>query len=60
MIGDDLDSGTLVDMFPHHRVTATDFETAAWILYPSRAYLPLKTRVFIDLLRAETAPRPPS
>jgi DNA-binding transcriptional LysR family regulator len=32
---------------------ATDFETAAWLLYPSRSYLPRKVRVAIDFLRQE-------
>jgi len=51
LVDDDLASGNLVDLFPEFRVTATDFETAVWLLYPSRAYLPLKTRAFIDFLR---------
>ena len=33
-------------------VTATDFSTAAWILYPSRAYVPRKVRTFIDFMKA--------
>lgn len=45
----DLASGALIDLCPAHRVTATDFDTAAWILYPSRTYLPAKTRAFGDL-----------
>lgn len=51
LIDADLASGALVELFPEQRVTATDFETAAWLLYPSRSYLPLKTRLFIDFLR---------
>ena len=50
LIGEDLVTGGLVDLFPDHEAAATAFETAAWILYPSRAYLPLKTRRFIDTL----------
>jgi DNA-binding transcriptional LysR family regulator len=46
----ELDSGALVDLFPDHQVTATDYDSAAWLLYPSRAYLPLKVRVFVDFL----------
>ncbi|MGL4232926.1 MAG: LysR substrate-binding domain-containing protein, partial [Casimicrobium sp.] len=52
VVDDDLKSGKLVDLFPKHRVTATDFETAVRLLYPSRAYLPLKVRVFIDFLKS--------
>jgi DNA-binding transcriptional LysR family regulator len=32
-------------------VTATEFETAAWLLYPSRKFVPAKTRAVIDFLR---------
>jgi DNA-binding transcriptional LysR family regulator len=51
LINDDLRSGTLVNVFPDYEVTATDFSTAAWLVYPSRAYVPLKVRVFIDFLK---------
>jgi DNA-binding transcriptional LysR family regulator len=47
----DLGDGRLVDLFPGYDVTATDFETAAWIIYPSRTYLPAKARAFIDFVR---------
>lgn len=53
LIGKDLKSGRLVDLFPDHECAAFDFETAAWILYPSRTYLPQKVRVMIDFLKAE-------
>ncbi|MEM1047010.1 MAG: LysR family transcriptional regulator [Pseudomonadota bacterium] len=55
LVGDDLATGRLIDLFPDHAATATDFETAAWALYPSRAYLPIKTRVAIDFLRDKVA-----
>lgn len=51
LIDDDLQAGTLVNVFPNHAVTATDFSTAAWLVYPSRTYVPLKVRVFIDFLK---------
>jgi DNA-binding transcriptional LysR family regulator len=51
MIKDELASGALVELLPEYEVTATDFETAAWVLYPSRTYLPRKVRVMIDFLR---------
>ena len=50
IIGRELYDGSLVDVFPDHEVTATDFDTAAWLLYPSRSYLPLKVRAFVDFL----------
>ena len=52
LIGEDLADGRLIDLFPGHDVTATDFDTAAWLLYPSRAYVPIKVRAFIDYLKA--------
>ncbi len=53
MTDDEVQSGELVDLFPLHHVTATNFETAAWLIYPSRSFLPLKTRVIIDFLKSE-------
>ncbi len=46
-----LAAGRLVDLLPALRASPTNFETAAWLLYPSRAFLPIKTRVAIDFLR---------
>lgn len=51
LIEDDLRAGTLVNVFPSYDVTATEFHTAAWLVYPSRVYIPLKVRVFIDFLK---------
>lgn len=51
LIEDDLQAGTLVNVFSNYDVTATEFNTAAWLVYPSRAYVPLKVRVFIDFLK---------
>ncbi|MCA1992858.1 MAG: hypothetical protein LDL41_12610, partial [Coleofasciculus sp. S288] len=51
LIDEDLHAGTLINVFPDFDVTATDFSTAAWLIYPSRAYVPLKVRVFIDFLK---------
>lgn len=51
LIDDALQNGTLVSVFPHHEVTATDFNTAVWLVYPSPAYIPLKVRVFMDFLK---------
>ncbi|MEM1255636.1 MAG: LysR family transcriptional regulator [Cyanobacteria bacterium P01_H01_bin.21] len=51
LVNEELCSGILINVFPEHKVTATDFNTAAWLVYPSRAYVPLKVRVFIDFLK---------
>jgi DNA-binding transcriptional LysR family regulator len=51
LIDDDLRDGALVNVFPSYDVTATEFSTAAWLVYPSRTYVPLKVQVFIDFLK---------
>ncbi|WP_341367566.1 LysR family transcriptional regulator [Yoonia sp. BS5-3] len=43
--------GTLIDLLPEWDCTATSFNTGAYILFPSRTYLPQKTRVMIDFLK---------
>ena len=56
LIESDISAGALVDVFPDMECTATEFDTAAWVLYPSRSYLPQKVRVTIDFLRATLKP----
>jgi DNA-binding transcriptional LysR family regulator len=51
LIDDDLRTETLVDVFPTYDVTATNFSTAIWLVYPSRAYVPLKVRVLTEFLK---------
>lgn len=51
LVADALRSGALVELLPRYAATATKFDTAAWLLYPSRSYLPRKTRIMIDFLR---------
>ena len=48
----DLRKGNLVELLPKWEVSAGEFNTAAWIMYPSRRYIPRKTRVFIDYLKS--------
>lgn len=50
LIDDEIEAGRLVNLFPSYDVTATDFSTAAWLVYPSRTYVPLKVRVFMEYL----------
>lgn len=51
-VADDLADGTLVDLFPEHEATAADFDTAAWLVYPTRDYTPARMRAFIDHVRS--------
>lgn len=55
MTNDDIRDGRLVDCFPRLRATATEFDTAAWLIYASRSFLPAKVRVTIDFLREQFA-----
>jgi DNA-binding transcriptional LysR family regulator len=51
LIGDDVAEGRLVDVFPDHEVAVVDAPTGAWLVYPSRSYVPAKVRSFIEFLR---------
>lgn len=51
LVGPDLADGSLVDLLPDFRPTPSSFDTAAWLLYPSRDHLPRRTRAAIDFFR---------
>jgi DNA-binding transcriptional LysR family regulator len=51
LIGDDVKEGRLVDLYPHHEVAVVDAPTGAWLVYPSRSYVPAKVRAFIEFIR---------
>jgi DNA-binding transcriptional LysR family regulator len=53
LVDTDIEAGRLVHLLPEYQVTATSFDTAVWLVYPSRAYLPNKVRVMIDFLKVE-------
>lgn len=50
LIDDALASGALIDLFPDYRVTATDFQTAAWLAYPSASVMTTRVRSVADIL----------
>ncbi len=56
LVDEDIRTGRLVHVLPEYDVTATDFATAVWLLYPSRQYVPLKVRLFMDYLKEQLAP----
>lgn len=56
LVARDLRSGALEELLPRQAATATSFSTAAWLVYPSRSFLPRKTRVMIDFLRERLGP----
>jgi DNA-binding transcriptional LysR family regulator len=49
--GADLAAGKLIDLFPDHEVTPTDFDNAVWLLYTSRAYVPKRVRAFVEFMK---------
>ena len=51
LIEQHLETGRCVDQIPNYEVTATTFDTAAWIVYPSKNYMPKKTRAVIDFIK---------
>ncbi|MBT8155445.1 LysR family transcriptional regulator [Epibacterium ulvae] len=53
LIDADLQEGTLVQLFADYQSTLSEFDTAAWMLFPDRMYLPRKVRVLIDFLKRE-------
>lgn len=60
IVGRELRRGKLIDLFPDYEVTSAEVDAPAiWLLYPSRTYLPLKVRVFVDFLREKFRQDPP-
>jgi DNA-binding transcriptional LysR family regulator len=55
LVDESIADGSLVDLFPDRTATATTFDTAAWLVYPSRAYLPGKVRAMADFLKGQLA-----
>ncbi len=53
LLGDYLKKGQLKVCLPKWDVSARSFDMAAWLIYPSRSYLPGKTRAMIDFLKAQ-------
>ncbi len=51
LIDDDIADRRLIDLYPGYEVTATTFDTAAFLLYSNRTFLPGKVRLTIDFLR---------
>lgn len=51
LIQKELDSGKLINLFPNYEVSVNNFDAGIWLIYPSRNFLPTKTRVFIDFIK---------
>jgi DNA-binding transcriptional LysR family regulator len=51
LIDGDVAAGRLVNLFPRYHVSFVDAATGLWLVYPSRSYVPVKVRAFIDFVR---------
>jgi DNA-binding transcriptional LysR family regulator len=51
LVASDLASGRLIDLFPDHEATPTDFDNAVWLLYTSRSYVPRRVRAFVEFIK---------
>ena len=59
-VADELKRGALIELFAELRASASELDLAAWMLYPSRSYLPLKVRAFADYLKQQFAAGAPA
>lgn len=53
MIDDDVVANTLIDLFPGYKVSAGEYDNTIWLVTPSRSYLPLKIRYFLDFVKSK-------
>jgi DNA-binding transcriptional LysR family regulator len=50
VVREDLTKGSLVHLLPDWKVTGNYTDTAVWLVYPSRKFVPAKTTAFIEYL----------
>ena len=53
LVDSEIEKGNLVKVLPDYDVTATDFNTSVWFVYPSRNYVPLKVKIFMDFFKGK-------
>ena len=53
IVDEDIKKGKLKTVLDEYQVTAQNFDNAIWLLYPSRNFLPHKTRIMIDFLKSK-------
>ena len=49
-IKDALENGQLENLLPEWEVGGNRFDSAIWLMYPTRTFIPTKVKVFIDFL----------
>ncbi|VAW69651.1 Transcriptional regulator, LysR family [hydrothermal vent metagenome] len=50
LIKSEIEKGLLVKLFNEYQVTATDYNSSVWMLYPSREYVPVKVKLFSEFI----------
>lgn len=50
IVAEEIKKGKLVPVFKDYEVTATEFGASIWCIYPSREFMPAKTKAFLDLI----------
>ena len=53
LVREELKAGSLIDMFPGWEFLTGEDEPAAWFVYPTRLYVPLKVKRFIEFFTSE-------
>lgn len=53
MVEQDLKARKLVQLLDKYEMSPTDLGAAAWVLYPSKDFVPSKVKLFVDFLRNE-------
>jgi len=53
LVQPELADGSLIDVFPDLEFSDGDVDSAIWCVYPSRRYVPLKVRKFIEFVKHE-------
>tara|TARA_Y100000768_G_scaffold389021_1_gene390459 strand:+ start:1032 stop:1949 length:918 start_codon:yes stop_codon:yes gene_type:complete len=51
MIRKELEKKKLIPLLQSYEVTPTEFDSAAWLLYPSREFVPTKVQLFSNFLK---------
>jgi DNA-binding transcriptional LysR family regulator len=51
MVKSDLVQGRLVNVLPDHEIVGGNTRASAWLVYPSKRYLPFKVRAMVDFLK---------
>lgn len=58
LVGPDLEAGRLIDLFPQYEVTANSFDSALWLVYPTRTQLPRRVRALVEFLKERVKAEP--